>query len=163
MMARWLLALLVSLFAFAPAPSVAAASAQPLTPLYTSVLGGEQQVYSVRFFDALGQPSVGETVYFVNDACGFFQNGGFSVAVVTDTTGVASATFTARPQGITCRSKPLPITSRGKSSITVRSSGQVGCGSCFAHRNSFLVRRQFIFLKESFDITWACKNNYVCF
>ena len=103
MMARWLLALLVSLLAFAPAPSVAAASAQPLTPLYTSVLGGEQQVYSVRFFDALGQPSVGETVYFVNDACGFFQNGGFSVAVVTDTTGVASATFTARPQGITCR------------------------------------------------------------
>ena len=103
MIARLLVALLFSFVEFAPATAAAATSAQPLTPLYTSVLGGEQQDYSVRFFDALGRPAVGETVRFANDACGTFQNGAFSVDVVTDTTGVASATFTARPQGITCR------------------------------------------------------------
>ncbi len=84
------------------APAGAATSVQMLTPPYTSVLGNEKRVYSVRFFNGLNQPAVGETVRFSNDACGFFQNGQFAVDVGTDTTGVASATFTARPQGIGC-------------------------------------------------------------
>jgi hypothetical protein len=95
---------LLPLLAFALlAPAAhAAASAQPVTPLNTSVLGGERQVYSARFFDPLGRPSVGERVRFANDACGSFENGGFSIEALTDATGTASATFTARPQGITC-------------------------------------------------------------
>jgi hypothetical protein len=80
----------------------AATSAQILTPLYTSVMGNEQRVYSARFFNGLNQPAVGETVRFSNDVCGRFQNGQFFVDVVTDTTGVASATFTAFNQGIGC-------------------------------------------------------------
>ena len=85
-----------------PHAAWAAVSAQPLTPSNTSVMGGERQVYSVRFFNALGQPAVGESVLFANDACGFFDNGAFSATVITDTSGVATAGFTARPQGITC-------------------------------------------------------------
>jgi hypothetical protein len=80
----------------------AASSGQALTPLSVSVAGGESQVFSARFYDAFGQPAVGETVRFANDACGTFPNGGFAVEVRTDTTGVATTTFTARPQGITC-------------------------------------------------------------
>ena len=102
MIARLLLAFVFPLLAFAPAPAAGATSAQSLTPTYTSVLGGERQTYSVRFFDALGQPAVGERARFSNDACGTFQNGAFFVDVTTDTTGVASATFAARPQGISC-------------------------------------------------------------
>ena len=85
-----------------PAAAHAAASVQLVTSANTSVLGGERQVYSVRFFDALGRPVAGETVVFANDACGFFDNGGFSTSAVTDASGTASAGFTARPQGITC-------------------------------------------------------------
>lgn len=99
MTARLLLALFLALLSTAPQ---AASSAQTLTPLNTSVLGGEERTYSVRFFDAFGNPSVGETVTFFNDACGFFQNGLINVSVLTDTSGVASATFRARLQGITC-------------------------------------------------------------
>ena len=95
-------ALLISAAFLLPVAAEAATSAQPLTPLNTSVMGGERQVYSVRFFNALAQPAVGETVVFGNDACGFFDNGSFSHAVRTDATGLASVTFTARPQGITC-------------------------------------------------------------
>ena len=98
-MIRILLALSVLLVSGA---AVAASSAQPLTPLDTSVMGGERQAYSVRFYDAMGKPAVGETVTFGNDACGFFDNGGFSITVRTDSSGVATAGFTARPQGITC-------------------------------------------------------------
>ena len=91
------------LLALAAAGSAhAASSALPLTPLYTSVLGGERQVYSVLFRDASGAPSVGESVTFDNDACGYFDNGGFTATVRTDATGVASVGFTARAQGITC-------------------------------------------------------------
>src|SRR5688572_4863224 len=85
-----------------PSLAGAAASVQPLTPTNTSVMGGERQVYSARFFDSLGRPAAGEMVTFANDACGFFDNGAFSISVPTDASGVASATFTARPQGITC-------------------------------------------------------------
>ena len=92
-----------ALFAlFLPSLAVAATSVQPLTALNTSVMGGERQVYSARFFDALGRPAAGENVTFANDACGFFENGAFAITVPTDASGVASATFTARPQGITC-------------------------------------------------------------
>lgn len=87
--------------ALAPA-SEAATSVQLLTPAYTSVLGHEQRVYSARFFNALNQPAVGETARFSNDACGTFQNGSLAIDVITDTTGVASATFTARGLGIGC-------------------------------------------------------------
>lgn len=93
---------LALLLALALPAAHAATSAQVLTPLYTSVLGNEQRIYSVRFFNALNQPSVGETVRFSNDVCGTFQNGQYFVDVMTDTTGVASATFTAFNQGIGC-------------------------------------------------------------
>ena len=102
MIARLLLALLLPLLTLASPAAHAATSAQILTPLYTSVQGGEQRVYSVRFFNALNQPAMGETVRFANDACGTFQNGQFFVDMMTDTTGVASATFTAWNQGIGC-------------------------------------------------------------
>lgn len=95
-------ALVSALLLLASGAALGAASAQPLTPLNTSVLGGERQVYSARFFDAFGRPAVGESVSFSNDACGFFDNGGFSTAVATDASGVASVGFTARAQGITC-------------------------------------------------------------
>ena len=85
-----------------PSLAGAASSVQPLTETNTSVMGGERQVYSARFFDALGRPAVGESVTFSNDACGFFDNGAFAITVPTDASGVASVTFTARPQGITC-------------------------------------------------------------
>jgi hypothetical protein len=85
-----------------PSLAGAASSVQPLTPANTSVMGGERQVYSARFFDSLGRPAAGEMVTFSNDACGFFENGAFAISAPTDATGVASATFTARPQGITC-------------------------------------------------------------
>ena len=73
-----------------------------VTPQRSSIAGGESQAFGVRFFDALGHPSVGETVAFSNDACGFFPNGEFATTVVTDSTGLAQTTFTARNQGITC-------------------------------------------------------------
>ena len=83
-------------------PAAAATRAQMLTPMNTSVLGGESRVYSARFTNAGGAPAVGETVVFSNDACGFFQNGQFTMSVPTDANGVASATFTARGSGISC-------------------------------------------------------------
>jgi hypothetical protein len=90
------------LIACLPALAQAAASVQLVTPVNTSVMGGERMVYSARFFDALGRPAAGETVSFANDACGFFDNGAFATSTVTDASGTASAGFTARPQGITC-------------------------------------------------------------
>ena len=90
------------LASFLPLAAAAATSVQQLTPVNTSVLGGERQVYSVRFFDALTRPAAGETVTFANDACGFFDNGAFTTTAATDAAGVASVGFTARPQGITC-------------------------------------------------------------
>jgi hypothetical protein len=95
---HFFLALLASLATAAHAAS----SVQMLTPLNTSVLGGESREYSARFFDPFGRPSAGESVTFSNDACGFFHNGALAVTVPTDASGVATATFTARPQGITC-------------------------------------------------------------
>jgi hypothetical protein len=80
----------------------AATSVTPLTPLRQSVAGGESQVFSVRFTDAAGRPAAHEIATFSNDACGTFQNGQFAIGVRTDNDGVASATFTARPQGIVC-------------------------------------------------------------
>ena len=89
--------------ALIPCIGVAATSVQLVTPQATSVAGGESQVYSARFFDALGAPAVGATVRFSNDACGTFAGGAFFVDTRTDATGVASATFTAmNPPGITC-------------------------------------------------------------
>ncbi len=100
MIARLILAAL--LIAAPLSRAEAAVHAQMLTPLNTSVRGGESQVYSVRFLDAVNQPAVGEAVTFSNDACGWFQNGQLAVTVTTDAAGVASATFTAVNQGITC-------------------------------------------------------------
>ncbi len=99
--ARFLLAIL-SLFALSAPTAYAAASAQILTPANTSVLGGTTQTYQVRFYDALNRPSVGEAVTFSNDVCGRFGNGAFVQTVMTDLTGVATVTFTAFTQGITC-------------------------------------------------------------
>jgi hypothetical protein len=81
----------------------APATAQVVTPRYTSVAGGESQVFSARFRDGAGHPAAGEGVRFSNDACGVFQNGQAVIDTVTDANGVASATFTAsNPPGITC-------------------------------------------------------------
>lgn len=81
----------------------AATSAQVVTPRYTSVAGGESQVFSARFRDGAGQPAAGEPVRFSNDACGVFENGQASIDTVTDAQGIASAVFTAsNPPGITC-------------------------------------------------------------
>ena len=103
MSARSFLALAAAALVLLAPVAKAANSAQPLTPQAVSVAGGESQVFSVRFFDALGHAAVGETVHFTNDACGRFSNGGFAMDVVTDATGMASATFTASiPGGITC-------------------------------------------------------------
>lgn len=88
--------------ALAAVPAAAATSAIPLTPQNVSVLGGESREFAARFFDPLGRPAAGEPVQFVNDACGTFANGSPVITVTTDATGVASATFTARNQGITC-------------------------------------------------------------
>jgi hypothetical protein len=94
--------LLFAVVALAGGFAHAAASVQPVTPVNVSVAGGETQVFAARFFDALGRPSVGETVRFANDACGTFPNGGFFVEATTDATGLASTTFRAFNQGITC-------------------------------------------------------------
>ena len=81
----------------------AATSVQLVTPQAMSVAGGESQVFTVRFFDALGAPAAGETVRFSNDACGTFPGGGFFVDARADATGAASTIFTAlNPPGITC-------------------------------------------------------------
>ena len=95
-------AVLLSALVLAPAAARAAASAQALTPLNQSIAGNESQVFSARFFDALGRPSVGEAITFMNDACGLFPNGQSLITVSTDASGVASARFTAFPQGISC-------------------------------------------------------------
>ncbi|HYC35039.1 MAG TPA: Ig-like domain-containing protein [Usitatibacter sp.] len=99
MLFRALLALCAACIPFA---AEAAASAVALTPQKLGVLGGDSRVFSARFFDAQGNPAVGENVQFLNDACGFFSNGSPVITVLTDSTGTASATFTARQQGITC-------------------------------------------------------------
>src|SRR5258708_7761125 len=96
--------LLLMAFALAAVPAVrAASSVQLLTPQAMSVAGGETKLFSVRFFDAPGQPSVGQAVRFSNDACGRFPNGGFFMDTVTDASGTATLAFTAlNPGGITC-------------------------------------------------------------
>ena len=90
------------LLALAAPLAEAAASATQVTPSNVAVLGGTTREFAVRFYDALGQPAVGENVQFVNDACGVFANGSSVISVKTDATGLASTTFTARNQGIVC-------------------------------------------------------------
>src|SRR5690349_7300832 len=92
---------LAALLAAVPS-AFAATSAQLVTPLNVSVLGGTTETFQVRFFNGLNQPAVNEAVTFGNDACGWFGNGGFSQTVHTDLTGLATVTFTAFNQGITC-------------------------------------------------------------
>jgi hypothetical protein len=93
---------LLLLLAFASPLVHAAASAQALTPIDVSVLGNESKVFAVRFLDAAGRPAAGENVQFVNDACGTFPGGSAVANVRSDADGVASTTFTAYNQGITC-------------------------------------------------------------
>lgn len=83
-------------------PAHAAATAQPLTGSQQSVAGNESQLFSVRFLTAAGAPAANETATFTNDACGTFPNGQFVYTAQTDANGVASALFTAMPQGIVC-------------------------------------------------------------
>lgn len=94
--------LFFALFSFASAHALAATSAVAVTPQHVAVPGGETRQFSARFFDALGRPAVGETVQFVNDACGIFENGSPVMSTRTDASGLASVTFVARNQGITC-------------------------------------------------------------
>lgn len=93
---------LAMLPALASAGALAASSGQPVTPVNVSVAGGETRVFSARFYDSLGRPAVGETVRFANDVCGTFPDGGYYAQAVTDATGLASITFRAFNQGITC-------------------------------------------------------------
>ena len=91
-----------SLCLLASAMADAAVSGQALTPVNVSVLGNETKTFSVRFTDAAGRPAAGETVQFLNDACGWFPNNSAVANVRTDANGVASTQFTAYNQGITC-------------------------------------------------------------
>ena len=84
------------------APARAATTAQPLTASPQSVAGNESQLFSVRFLTATGAPAAHESATFTNDACGTFPNGQMAYATQTDANGVASALFTAMPQGIVC-------------------------------------------------------------
>jgi len=102
MLPRFFPALLSALLLLMGSPAFAASSAQAASALKVNVAAGETKVFSVRFYDALGHPSVGETVQFGNDACGVFSNGFYNVSVATDLTGLASTAFTATTQGITC-------------------------------------------------------------
>ena len=95
---RFFLALLLAV----PALVQAAASVAVVTPQSVAVLGGTTREFAVRFYDAMGQPAVGENVQFVNDACGVFANGSSVMSVKTDATGLAGTSFTARNQGIVC-------------------------------------------------------------
>ena len=89
------------LFCFA-AVAHAAVSGQAVTPINVSVPGGDTFVFAARFYDGFGRPAVGEKVRFSNDTCGTFPNGGYFADVTTDATGLASTTFRAFNQGITC-------------------------------------------------------------
>ena len=82
--------------------NAAATTAVAITPHSVGVAGGEVREFSARFFDALGRPVVGEPVQFVNDACGTFANGAPVISTQTDASGLATAAFVARNQGITC-------------------------------------------------------------
>ena len=95
--------LAVLFFAALVAPLAhAATSGQRVSLSPVSVAAADSIVLRARFFDALGNPSVGETVQWGNDAIGFFPNNGFSATSTTDATGTASMTFTAlSPAGIT--------------------------------------------------------------
>ena len=77
----------------------AAATAVPVSPQRTTVLGNETQVFSARFYDAQGRAQVGQAVSFFNDACGTFNGGGFLGQATTDETGLASISFTALNTG----------------------------------------------------------------
>jgi hypothetical protein len=101
MLSRIATALALMLALCAPAAR-AATAAQPLMGLQQSVAGNETRTFSVRFTTATGAPAAGEKVSFSNDACGFYANGLFNTTVTTDANGVASAAFTAMPQGIVC-------------------------------------------------------------
>lgn len=94
--------LAATLLAFAATLAHAASSGQALTPTNVSVLGGETKTFSVQFFDAAGRPAAGQGVQWLNDACGWFGAGSAVATTSTDANGVASATFTAYNQGITC-------------------------------------------------------------
>ncbi len=83
----------------AAAVAHAAGVAVPVSPLRTTVVAGESQVFSARFYDAQLNPSVGETVSFANDACGYFPGNAFIARVVTDATGLASIPFAALNAG----------------------------------------------------------------
>ncbi|HEX4779280.1 MAG TPA: hypothetical protein VH301_00910 [Usitatibacter sp.] len=97
------LAALFAISLVAAPQAQAAVSAQLVTPQRMSVAGGETKRFSVRFLDSTGHAAVGEAVRFANDACGRFANGQFTFDTTTDSTGVASADFTAlSPAGITC-------------------------------------------------------------
>lgn len=102
MIARMLLALAAPCLLAVACVAQAATGAQAITPLMQSIAGGETQIFSVRFTNASGGPAAGEIVTFANDACGTFANGQFSITAPADANGVASASFTARPQGIVC-------------------------------------------------------------
>lgn len=93
---------LLALLSLGAAHALAATSAIAITPQHVAVPGGEVREFSARFFDALGRPAVGETVQFVNDACGIFSNGSPVMSTRTDASGLAFVQFVARNQGITC-------------------------------------------------------------
>ncbi len=91
------------LFALLPLAGLAAASAQPVTPVNASVQGGQAKVFSARFTSSTGAPAAGERVTWVNDVCGTFPNSASQATGTTDADGVATITFTAAPSaGITC-------------------------------------------------------------
>ena len=76
-----------------------AASAVPVSPQRTTVVAGQPQVFSARFYDGEGHAQVGQAVSFFNDACGTFDGGGFLGQATTDASGLASINFSALNTG----------------------------------------------------------------
>ena len=92
--------LLIALPLLVAAATVHAAGlAVPVSPQRTTVIGGQTQAFSARFYDAQNRPLAGEAVRFGNDACGTLLNGQFNSTTLTDASGLATMPFTALNYG----------------------------------------------------------------
>jgi len=108
-------------FLVASSAAHAAATAEAVTPVNSSVETSATQVISARFRDVTGNPSVGEMVTFSNDACGLFPNGLTQITVPTDAGGVASTSFTAGSEtGVRCVVRAVAGAAIGFTLITYR-------------------------------------------
>src|SRR3954467_7940290 len=112
--------ILLALFLLASTLASAQLTGVAVSPARTSVVGGDSQVFTARFFSG-GQPAAGERVRFFNDACGYLGNGtSFVAETVTDATGTASMLFTALNTGaIHCTMSAAAVSGGGSVSFDV--------------------------------------------